>query len=348
MKLMLLSRRIGIWALAGAALIAGAAACSEPAPAAPPPPPPPVVKTAEARVQFYQDCWAAFNNKAYDTLQACFDTNATASVADSAQPALTGAANIIAQAKAEEAGFPDRKGEPRVILANGDKIAAVVLYTGTNTGPMPPGPDGKPAPATGKPIGLLMAHLIELDATGSKAVRETSFIEEGTMMAQLGLNPAPARKAEKATGASATVVIAKNDDTEKANVAAALAIFDALNKHDLKALTAMTPDDYKSIEIARPKDLGKKESLASAREMFSAFPDVKITPANTWAAGDFVVITGTFEGTNTGDMPSMGMKKTGKKVTSRFFELMRLEGGKVKEDWLFYNGAAYAAQLGAK
>ena len=68
-----------------------------------------------------------------------------------------------------------------------------------------------------------------------------------------------------------------------------------------------------------------------------------------WAAGDYVVVAGTFEGTNLGDMPSAGMKKTGKKVSAHFFELFKLENGLCKDDWLFYNAAAMAAQLvGAK
>jgi predicted ester cyclase len=341
-----LVRRIGVLALFGAAIAVGAAACSEPAP--PPPPATPAVKTVEARAQWYQDCWGMFNDKAWDKFEACYDQNAVSETVDSAQPTVTGRANIIARSKQEETSFPDRRGEVRLMLANGEKMASIALYTATNTGALPPGPDGKPVPATGKAIGFLMGHTIETDATGSVAVREAAYLEEGTMMAQLGLSPAPARKAEKATGAKATVVVAKNDETEKANLAATQAMFDALNKHDLKAIDSMTPADYKGIEVARPTDVGKKEAMAGMKEMFSAFPDVRITPTTTWAAGPYVVITGTLEGTNTGDMPSMGLKKTGKKVTSRFLEIMRFDGGQVREDWLFYNSAAWAAQLGLK
>ncbi len=323
-----------------------AGACSEPAP--PPAPAAPAVKTAEARTQWYQACWDHFNNKAWDQFQACYDENAVSESADSNPASVTGRAAIVAHAKAIAESFPDRRGELRLILANGDRLASIALYAGTNTGPLPPGPDGKATPATGKAIGMLMAHTLDWDATGSVAVRDTDYLDEGTMMAQLGLNPMPARPVEKATGAAATVVLAKNDETEKANLAAAQSMFDAVNKHDVKAIDAMNADDYRAIEIARPKDVNKKEAVAGAKEMFSAFPDMKVTPVTMWAAGDYVVIAGTFEGTNTGDMPSMGMKKTGKKVTSKFLEIVKFEGGKVKDDYLFYNGAAWAAQLGAK
>jgi predicted ester cyclase len=104
-------------------------------------------------------------------------------------------------------------------------------------------------------------------------------------------------------------------------------------------------DDYKGTTVAAPADTDKKQSLAGTKEMLGAFPDVKILPMTTWAAGDYVVVAGTFDGTNTGDMPSAKMKKTGNKVSAHFLEIFKFSGGKVQEDWLFYNGAAMTSQL---
>ena len=335
-------RNVWMW-VAAAAL--GAAACSEPAPAPPPATPP--AKTAEARAQFYKECWDHFNNKAWDRFQLCYAETAVSDSVDGTPPSTTGRAAIIARGQVEAQVFADRRGDVRLMLVNGDRMASVAYYTATHTGPMP-GPDGKPIPATNKPVGLFIAHSIELDPTGSHAVRDAAYVEQGTLMAQLGLNPMPSRKAEKATPGPATTVIARNDDTERANLAAARANIDASNKHDIKALEGMTTDDYKLIEIGRPADMDKKAMLAGLKEMFSSFPDVRFTPATMWAAGEYVVIEGSFDGTNTGDIPSMKLKKTGKKVSSRFLEIMKFSGGKVQEDWIFYNGAAFAAQLGLK
>ncbi len=95
--------------------------------------------------------------------------------------------------------------------------------------------------------------------------------------------------------------------------------------------------------------MDKKGALASTKEMLGGFPDVAITPATMWAAGDYVAVAGTFAGTNTGNLPtSMGVRKTGKKVSLRFLNILRFDKGQVKEDWLFYNAAAIAAQLAAK
>lgn len=330
------------------AVVAGllvAPACSEPAP--PPPPPAPAVASAEARTQWYLDCWSRFNEKQWDQFQNCYTDNAVSEAVDAAVPSVTGRAAIVERAKTEATAFPDRRGEVRLVLANGDRLAAIGLYTATNTGEMT-GPDGKPMKPTGKSVGLLMGHVVDLDATGTRAARDAAYVEEGTVAAQLGLSPAPARKPETPTGAAPKVVIARNDDKEAANLAATRASFDALDKRDFKTLEATTPDDYKFIEIGRPADMDKKAAMAGMKEMLAAFPDVKFNTSAMWAAGDYVVIEGTMQGTNTGDMPSMGLKKTGKKIASRYLEIIRYENAKPKEDWLFYNGAAFAAQLGLK
>ena len=94
---------------------------------------------------------------------------------------------------------------------------------------MPPGPDGKPVPATGKSIGMLMGHTLELDATGSAGARDAAYMDEGTLLAQLGQSPAPARPVMAPAGTPVTVVIAKNDEVETRNMAAVRSIVDAMN-----------------------------------------------------------------------------------------------------------------------
>ncbi|HEV8245699.1 MAG TPA: ester cyclase, partial [Polyangiaceae bacterium] len=74
--------------------------------------------------------------------------------------------------------------------------------------------------------------------------------------------------------------------------------------------------------------------------------DVKLTVDKSWAAGDYLVSEGTFSGTNDGDIPSMKVKKTGKKVSARFLEVDKIQGGKFKNQWIFDNGMAFAMQLG--
>ena len=344
MSLFRLIRKIAI--AVPAIVLLTTAACSEPAPPPPAAPPPPPVKNAQERMKLYQDCWDYYNNKNYERMATCYAPVVAVEVADSTQPKATSPAQAIEIMKAEEASFPDRRGETRYLFANGSHLAAIVLFTGTNNGPMP-GPDGKPMPATKKAIGMLVGQTLELDANGGAATKETVYIEEGTMLAQLGVIPNPAaRKAEKASGAAPVVVVAKNDATETANIAVVRAQYDALAKKDMKAMAATMSDDFKMIEVAQPKDMNKKEADKSLSEFMKGFPDLAPGSLNIWSAGDFVIVEGTMTGTNTGPMPSMGLKATGKKINLRFMEVFELANGKVKTDWLFYNGAAFASQLG--
>ena len=331
----------------GALVISAACSRAE----TPPPPaatPAPVIKTAAQRVQLYQACWDHFNNKQWDQFRNCYADNAVSESVDSAVPVTTGRDAIIERAKTEAEPFPDRRGEIRIVLVNGDRVASLALLTASHTGPLPPAADGKPVPPTNKSIGMLLAHTLEMDPTGSHAVREATYVDEGSLAAQLGLSPAPARKAEKPTAAAPVVVMAKNDDLERKNIEVVRRSFAALNAHDAKGVAATLAPGYRAMDIARPADMDAKAADAALKELFSSFPDVKATPVTMWAAGDYVVVTGTFEGTNLGDIPSMGLKKTGRKVSAHFFELFRLENGLCKEDWLFYNSQAMASQLGQK
>ena len=241
---------------------------------------------------------------------------------------------------------PDVRGDLQLMIASGNRLVSVALWQGTHTAALP-GPDGKEIPATGKEFSFLMAHTLELDAGRTAVKADADYVDVGTFLGQLGLSKAPVRKPVE-TGIPETVVaVAKNDAAEAQNVAAVQAMFEAFNKHDVKAVSDTYADSYVLHEIARPSDTNKKESMVSTSELFKGFPDVKITPTEVVGAGDYVVAIGSFEGTNTGGMPSMGIKKNGKHVVSRFLDILRLDGGKIAEDWLFYNGAAFVASSAA-
>jgi predicted ester cyclase len=324
-----------------------ALACDSAPPPPPPAPPAPPVKTPEERVAFYQDCWKHFNDKNWNAFQECYTENATSESVDSVPPSVQGRTNIIADAKSRLAVFPDSRGELTLVLGNGSRVAGVALYTATNEGPMPT-PDGKSMPATKKKIGLHVGHVVDLDATGSRATREAAYLDEGAMMAQLGMSKAPARKAMMPTGAAPTVVIARNTPTETSNIAAYRAWIDAINKKDMKAFGEALADDFVLIEMAQPADLKKKETVAIIQGYLKGFPDLSVSLSTVWAAGDYVVAEGRYTGTNTGDIPPLKLNKTGKKVALRYLEIGRFENGKLKEMWSFANMAAFAAQLGLK
>lgn len=341
--------------LAGCAEQEPAAAPLAPPPAATVAPPPapveakkeelkPAPLTAEQKIKAYQEGWAAFNAKDFAKFQANFAENATSEMLDMGPP-LTGPAAITETgAKGFASGFPDATGEAQLTLVNGNNIVALVLVRGTNTGTYvtPMGP----VPATGKKIGFLAAHWVELTDQG-KAAKELLAYDGGTIAGQLGLAPMPHRKALETGWTEKPVVVASGSEVEKTNLAAFNKGVEGFNKHDASAALAAAADDVVFSKQSGPADLtGKKEVQKGLEESFKAFPDVKLDVKSAWSAGDYVVSTGTWSGTNTGDMPAMKLKKTGKAVSLHFVEIDKFVAGKTKNIWLFTNGAAAAAQLG--
>jgi predicted ester cyclase len=100
-------------------------------------------------------------------------------------------------------------------------------------------------------------------------------------------------------------------------------------------------------DYTQPKDVDSAGNVAALTQLFKGFPDAAIDAASMWGAGDYVVSEGTFSGTNKGALPMMGITKaTGKAVKVRFLEITKIEGGKIKEDWLVFDSLAFATQLG--
>ncbi|MEI9950743.1 MAG: ester cyclase [Pseudomonadota bacterium] len=306
--------------------------------------PKPVPLTAEQKIKFYQDGWASFNSKDFSKFLTIWADGATSEALDMGPPVVGAAAILEAGPKGFANGFPDGSGEVQLTLINGNNILGVVLLRGTNTGTFvtPAGP----VPPTGKKVGFLAAHSIELNDAG-KAVREVMAYDGGTVAGQLGLMPVPHRKAIETGWTEKPIVVASGSEVEKANLAAFSKGVEGFNKHDAAAALGNPTDDIVFSELSAPADrTGKKEALKGVEELFKAFPDAKIELKSAWPAGDYVVATGTWSGTNTGDMPAMKLKKTGKAVSVHFVEIDKFVAGKTKNAWIFMNGAAFAAQLG--
>jgi predicted ester cyclase len=261
-------------------------------------------------------------------------------------PPLSGRANVVDKnAKVFATAFPDLTGESELTIVSGNDILAVVLLKGTQKGPLP-GPQGE-IPATNKKIGYLAVQHIVTTPDGRSVAKERFIYDGGTFMNQLGLSPMPARKVIDQGWAEKPALISSGSDAEKANLAACGAYVAAWNKHDVPAVAATMTDDVVFSEQSAPADrVGKKEVSKSTEEMLKGFPDSKIDQTAAWAAGDYVISSGRFTGTNTGDMPSMKLKKTGKSVSLEYYMVTKLAAGKVKNVGLFSNGMAFAGQLG--
>jgi hypothetical protein len=64
------------------------------------------------------------------------------------------------------------------------------------------------------------------------------------------------------------------------------------------------------------------------------------------AAGTHTLSIGQFKGTNDGDLPQLGLKKTGKTLDTFYLEFVEWKDGKAKKIMPFQNGLEMAMQLG--
>jgi len=322
-----------------------AATAAQPTPEPAPPPEPPKTLTAEEKVKLYQDCIGAFNAKDWEKVKGCYSDDAEAEFVDTMET-VKGPEAIAKGSKEFSDAFPDLKSQPQLILQNGDKVAAILLLTGTHEKPLV-GPDGE-IPATNKKIGLFTFHMIQLAADKPVIKKEWYVYDQSSFMGQLGLHKAPHRPATTEGAAQPTVVLGNPEGaTEKANLEAHRKSHELFEKRDIKGHLDIWADNAKIIDTAMPGDFTKKKAEGFLKGLFAGFPDAKSEPIDTWAAGDYVLVMQKNSGTNTGPMPAMGLKKpTGKAMSFTGVYVTRFENGKAVEGWDFYNGMAIALQLG--
>ena len=314
-------------------------------PAEPPKPAPPKPMTGAELAEQYKTCGQMLNDKKLDD----FIKGCVADDYKSHQGAMEMKGDQLkGMFSAMQTAFPDMKFAPQIILVSGRNVFAIAYETGTSEGTMkmPPMPD---IPATHKKITDLFFHRLQFDDT-NKVNEEWGFEDMGTFMFQMGLTPKdapPHRTADdiKPLDGAPIVAVAADDAKEKANIEATKKGMDAFNTRKNVDLLASYADDAVESDVTSPKDAkGKKEIENGLKQFQTAFSDSKITADNVWAAGDYTVTTGMFEGTNDHDMGKM--KKTGKHVSIPFAEITQFKDGKITHLWRFHDSMTMAMQLG--
>lgn len=313
----------------------GSAAATKPAPL-----------TGEALGKKYVECTGLVNDGKFDDFKSgCLATSYTGHDMDGED--MTSPDQVIGFFKTMKTAMPDFKLLPQLVLVNGRNVLAVTLMSGKQTGPLaiPGMEEMKPS---GKQVGVLFFHRLALDDE-NKATEEWTYSDPATLMSQLGAMgpdgpPARAAMTEGMAGAP-MIVVAADDAKEQANLEIAKKSDEAFNKHDVPGLLALMTDDAVESDQADPADVKGKAAMQKGLEMFvTAFPDVKIEPTTTFAAGDYVVELGTLTGTNKGPMGPM--KATNKPIKSSYAEIMKIQDGKIATLWRFRNGMVTATQLG--
>jgi steroid delta-isomerase-like uncharacterized protein len=120
----------------------------------------------------------------------------------------------------------------------------------------------------------------------------------------------------------------------------------AMARKDIPACLDLLTPDFKINLAGMPyQQTGHAAWEGNARQIIDAFPDFEIRIDDMFAAGDKVAVRARMSGTHKG--PFLGAPATGKRVSYDSYELYRLEGGKVAEEWICSDLVTLMTQIGA-
>lgn len=223
----------------------------------------------------------------------------------------------------------------------GDVVVLEWLLNGTHSG------DFMGMKPTGKRLGYRGVSVMWFGDAGVK--REHMYFDHITFMGQLGVAPkgmAGRPVMEVPADHKPEWVVASNSEAEKKNAELVSSFFGVWEKKDTKAFLDLLSDDASHVDYSMPTDPPKGKDAAKKQfETFvKAFPDMKMSAKNTWAAGDWVIVesevTGTFKG-------ALGpLKPTNKTGTLHALDVMQTRGGKMAQGFTYGSGAEFAGAFG--
>ncbi len=286
---------------------------------------------------------AAFNSKDVTALSGFFADDAGTMIVGS-NTEFKGQRDVIDRLFQPQlwTAFPDLKLTRELALVDGQTLVAIVHATGTNSGPV------STAGPTNKKIGLYGVVHLQFSNDG-KIKRQALLFDPGVALAQLGIVHMPARPVDDKgwDDSQREVAIASSSAAETANMTKIKNADQAFAAGNVDQVLAIVTDDVVVSDLSSPKDVkGKKALRKSLVDMNKAFSDFTILNADYLAAGNWVLSRLDYRMSNTGDLPEMKLKKTGKTVQNTDYNFYKFTGDKVSHVYAFHNGMAMAAQLG--
>ncbi len=122
-------------------------------------------------------------------------------------------------------------------------------------------------------------------------------------------------------------------------------IFDALNRHDIDAATALVSDDAVCDFVAIGQFEGKAAIRRYFQELFTAMPNFSVTVDRVVGDDACVVVQWHSAGDFTGG-PFQGVQPTGKHVETRGVDVVEITDGLLVRSTIYFDGATFARQIG--
>lgn len=134
--------------------------------------------------------------------------------------------------------------------------------------------------------------------------------------------------------------------TSKENIAIVRRFWEGFNAHDLDVWDEVCAPDFINHDpgLTTPEaDLATIKQTIGA--MQTAFPDIKSSEEDLIVEGNRVVVRRKMRGTHKGEF--MGVTPTGTVVSFAGVWVAHLSGGKIKEQWVYFDALGLLQQIGA-
>ena len=162
---------------------------------------------------------------------------------------------------------------------------------------------------------------------------------------------AQSRTAERATD-QATADVKPGDKPQRKRITRRKAVeerirgyFEAMDRRDVEGMLEHWAEDGLEDMVPVGVIRGRDELRASFTAQFASMPDMRTTITRLIAGEQSCAVEWRIEGTFDGQ-PYMGIEPTGKYVELRGTDLIELEDGQIASLTAYFDGAAYARQIG--
>lgn len=231
--------------------------------------------------------------------------------------------------------FPDLRISPEIVLAERDLVVVLWRATGTNTG------EGNGLPATGRRVNTRGITIWRIE--NGRVKEEWSEFSELALRKQLGLVAGAAIDAGSPPDAAERRIGRATARTVERNRKLVQSVFERIvGEGELSLFGTSYAKEFVNHGIAR--DGGIQEEIDGTRGFRELAPDLRVRVVKTVAEGDLVAVLYTAEGTNTG--AAMGFPATGRHFSIRAMSIMRVDHGKIAEEWSVLDQGQALSQLG--
>jgi steroid delta-isomerase-like uncharacterized protein len=124
---------------------------------------------------------------------------------------------------------------------------------------------------------------------------------------------------------------------------------DAYNGRNPEIVDELLSDDFVRHNVAYPQRdqaPGTADDIARVEAYLAIFPDVRITFEDLYSAGDTVISSQVWTGTQEGPFPQWGAPATGRRMSRESIVIWRVECGRIAENWIVQDNLTMLRQLG--